>query len=150
MGGSQSALAAGKLQLIVRDPHVQRSRTARTKERTLPTRLVALLAVRRGPLFCHRSTMSHYRRFYCSPCEQVRRFRKPAPDHALHLRFTLLTLGAWGIGWLILSILAARRHWRCTFCHARPGRGNLLEAPPSGVWRTREDVILPADSPAPE
>jgi hypothetical protein len=78
--------------------------------------------------------MFRYRELYCSTCQRIRRFRKRAPDHRLHLRFTLLTLGLWGLGWLILSLLSLRRNWRCQFCYARP-RLNRFEPPSVAGWR---------------
>ena len=78
--------------------------------------------------------MYRYHRFHCVNCQAVRRFRKRVPDHRLHLRFTLLTLGLWSIGWLILTLRYLRRKWHCTFCYDRPRA--VFESPPFASWPT--------------
>jgi hypothetical protein len=54
----------------------------------------------------------------------------------MHRRFTLLTVGIWGLGWLVLTLLSLRRHWHCTYCGALPTRGHRFEAPPFAAWPT--------------
>jgi hypothetical protein len=57
--------------------------------------------------------------FYCTHCDQVRRFSKRGLNPHQHLIATILTAGFWGIVWLVLHYRAQRRAWRCCVCRGR-------------------------------
>lgn len=53
---------------------------------------------------------------YCPNCQQLVLGRRDMPNHILHFLITFLTCGLWVIPWIVLSVMAARAPYQCTFC----------------------------------
>lgn len=53
---------------------------------------------------------------YCPVCQRQTLYAKEGLNHVLHLILTLVTLGLWGIVWIILGIASAAKPTRCTQC----------------------------------
>jgi len=56
---------------------------------------------------------------YCRHCGFVRPFLRQTARHRRHFAATVLTLGLWGIGWLVAILRESSRPWCCTVCQAR-------------------------------
>jgi hypothetical protein len=69
-----------------------------------------------------RYAMYKVQRFFCAFCGVDRHFRRHVPNHSLHLLFTVITFGLWGVSWLALIIHCARLPWTCRTCR-RQGSG---------------------------
>jgi len=61
-------------------------------------------------------THRRYATSYCPRCEQMRRFTKRAMESRPHLLATVLTLGLWGLPWMVLARRNAARLWHCCVC----------------------------------
>lgn len=59
---------------------------------------------------------------FCYVCDQQRLFQKPRINHVLHLILTLVTVGLWGIVWIILGISNSAKPLRCTACGSAMGQ----------------------------
>ena len=53
----------------------------------------------------------------CPRCHRQVLARRQAPSHLVHFILTVLTLGLWGIIWLLAAIFA--EPWRCAYCGAK-------------------------------
>jgi len=58
----------------------------------------------------------HYRLAVCTECGTESVQRRRVPRHELHLALTVLTLGVWGVCWIITIIAARWEPWRCREC----------------------------------
>ena len=65
---------------------------------------------------------------YCHVCQRQTLFQKPKLNHVLHLILTILTVGVWGLVWLVLAIAHAAKPDRCVTCGTAKGHGAI--APP--------------------
>ena len=55
-------------------------------------------------------------RAYCRRCRHQQTFVRSEMHHGVHLLFTILTLGLWGVSWLAIYIGQLFRPWRCEHC----------------------------------
>jgi len=56
--------------------------------------------------------------------------RRRVPRHEVHLVLTVLTLGLWGICWIITLIAARSEPWRCRECRRpQPDEPDRREMP---------------------
>ncbi|KRE00066.1 hypothetical protein ASE63_08160 [Bosea sp. Root381] len=58
-------------------------------------------------------------RAYCRTCEAPVLATKQKPAHVLHLLLTLVTLGVWLIVWIVLTLIASMKSYRCPTCGDR-------------------------------
>lgn len=52
---------------------------------------------------------------YCNNCQKNVMAQKNAPNHLLHFLLFIVTLGLWGIVWLLVTAASAG-NYRCTQC----------------------------------
>lgn len=71
---------------------------------------------------------NHYRLGECRDCGTERVLRRRVPRHEVHLVLTIVTLGFWGLCWVITAIAARWEAWRCRECH-RPQEDDPRTAP---------------------
>ena len=55
-------------------------------------------------------------RAYCARCRHKQSFVLTKVNHTVHLVFTILTLGLWGISWAAHTVGMVLRPWRCKHC----------------------------------
>ena len=55
-------------------------------------------------------------RAYCRRCRHEQTFVRARMHHGVHLLFTVLTLGLWGVSWLSIYLGQLFRPWRCEHC----------------------------------
>jgi hypothetical protein len=71
---------------------------------------------------------NHYRLGECRDCGAESVLRRRVPRHEVHLALTIVTLGFWGMCWIITIIAARWEPWRCRRCRQpqeeqSPGEG---------------------------
>ena len=54
---------------------------------------------------------------HCKSCQKQVLATKKGPNHILHLILTLVTVGAWVIVWILVSLF--QDPWRCSQCGQR-------------------------------
>lgn len=60
---------------------------------------------------------------YCYVCGKQSRYVKPRINHTLHLILAIVTIGIWGIVWLILGLSNSGKPVRCVTCGTSKGSG---------------------------
>jgi hypothetical protein len=58
---------------------------------------------------------------FCGQCRAERVHTVEGPNHILHLIVSLLTVGLWLIGWLVV-VLMDRKELQCERCGSRTSR----------------------------
>ena len=77
---------------------------------------------------------NHYRLAECRECGTECVQRRRVPRHEMHLGLTVLTLGVWGVCWIITLIAARWEPWRCRRCHrVQPEEPKAAEAISDGA-----------------
>ncbi len=68
-------------------------------------------------------------RAYCRRCRHQQTFVRSEMHHGVHLFFTILTLGLWGVCWFSIYLGQLFRPWRCEHCrwHKPEFPDNLLK-----------------------
>ncbi len=51
---------------------------------------------------------------FCKECNKRGRFERVGVSHILHLLLSIITMGFWGIVWLVLCF--TKVPWRCSTC----------------------------------
>jgi hypothetical protein len=57
-----------------------------------------------------------YRQRYCPNDREMVLAVKNTPNHILHVVLTIVTLGLWSVVWIVVTVLALGRPYRCQKC----------------------------------
>lgn len=54
---------------------------------------------------------------YCNDCGERRKLERNGVNHVFHLILTLVTVGLWGIIWILAAF--SKDPWRCSTCGSK-------------------------------
>jgi len=73
---------------------------------------------------------NHYRLGECKDCGTESVLRRRVPRHEVHLALTIVTMGFWGMCWIITAVAARWEPWRCRICRQPQEDGRLSRTAP--------------------